>query len=366
MWGVYVLLFLYFKNHGRIPLKLRSYGCFGMQMIALVQFLVLKKTMYDLNGPAGLRRTCPLRDWVDAWMIACQWLGALSIFMTFAFGSRYGSPGDKLCYDVLQYVAACERAKRVGDPKPEKPAHLRGVLLGKWLSPTAANKAGFPRGTYKFYQFGSGAEGLEAEYGDGEALKKAKYYIMYEVPKPGEPQVMDARTGQPVPPPIRIMPHGFVLAQWHHDGPKRDSWSRQEVVPARAAISSGSPFFAALAYFVLDAAFSLFGCFLTVSALERSCIDDASLQLKVMLVYSIAYLVVMSLFGCTAFTMLWARMAGVQSEQAYFRAKRYPPVKNMKEQWAVKGAQGGREGGHTMETGGVNEEEGDDDDDDDA
>ena len=78
MWGWYFILFLYFKNSdSTLPLWLRSWGAFAMQGIALVQFLAIKKTLYDASVlDAG--RTCPTRDRVDYWMGMCLWIGALA------------------------------------------------------------------------------------------------------------------------------------------------------------------------------------------------------------------------------------------------------------------------------------------------
>jgi len=90
MWGWYFILFLYFKNSdSTLPLWLRSWGAFAMQGIALVQFLAIKKTLYDV-AVLDAGRTCPTRDWIDVWMGATTTISMWCMYLSSAIGRTLG------------------------------------------------------------------------------------------------------------------------------------------------------------------------------------------------------------------------------------------------------------------------------------
>ena len=317
MWGWYFILFLYFKNSdSTLPLWLRSWGAFAMQGIALVQFLAIKKTLYDV-AVLDAGRTCPTRDWIDVWMGACIWIGALSIFLMFAFASRFGSPGDKLCYDLLAWRAGDDAEKSAGRPK-----HLVGCMLAKWVPPTRENEATKPDGTYKFF-YSPNAD----EYGGEENLKLVCYFIMHQPEKLNDADGADGKKMEGGGKKMVKLEQGYFLAQWHHEGPKKGTWTRSIVVPARAAMGKGLPRMAVMFYFFLDLAYGGFGACITFMAMSKSCMDRPSTQIKLMLGYTIAFLLFTTIFGATALTLAYAKCMGLENKATFVRRRKHAPLK---------------------------------------
>jgi hypothetical protein len=223
---------------------------------------------------------------------------------------------------------------------------LRGKFLGKWItfnqSREGREQAGSSNlsflgshatdGDYKFYimpddgQYQSNEGGIAGGQG---GLKFAEYIVKWGG---GHfPKSSDDLEGSPADARVAKLEGGFVLAEYDQ---KTDTWTRSECKPCKDAITDPTPMFFALAYFLIDAALNVFGCFITFYALKWSCIDTPSHQLKLMLVYTASYLIFTSVCICTHVTNVYARVMGLESGSAHEEKERHAGDLMPKEKWA--------------------------------